>query len=123
MSLPKSIDRMEHCVAEVPKSTADCSISTNQELVVDDQPRCPQGLFESTDWSMRDFDHVEEIGRGKDTIIYKAVCLRLGGGMEVAIKVYDRSKVTSTKLRAIKREIAMMMYFSRKRYDFFSIHA
>lgn len=48
----------------------------------------------------------------RDTVIYNATCPKLGC-RRVAVKVYDKQKVQSTKLRAIKREIAMMMYFSR----------
>ena len=36
-------------------------------------------------------------------------------GLEVAIKVYERGKVSSTKLRAIKREIAMMRFFAARK--------
>jgi len=50
----------------------------------------------------------------RDTIIYSATCPRLGG-RTAAVKVYEKSKVAPTKLRAIKREIAMMMFFQRKR--------
>ena len=50
----------------------------------------------------------------RDTIIYSATCPRLGGRI-AAVKVYDRAKVAPTKLRAIKREIAMMMFFHRKK--------
>ena len=34
----------------------------------------------------------------------------------MAVKKYDKSKVSSTKLRAIKREVAIMLYLARKRY-------
>lgn len=50
----------------------------------------------------------------RDTVIYSAVCPKLGN-RRVAVKVYDRQKVQPTKYRAIKREIAMMMFFSAKR--------
>lgn len=50
----------------------------------------------------------------QDTVIYSAVCARLGG-RRVAVKVYDKTKVQATKYRAIKREIAMMMFFMRKK--------
>jgi hypothetical protein len=49
----------------------------------------------------------------RDTIIYSATCPRLSGRV-AAVKVYDKAKVAPTKLRAIKREIAMMMFFQRK---------
>lgn len=50
----------------------------------------------------------------RDTVIYSAVCPKMGG-RRVAVKVYDKQKVQPTKYRAIKREIAMMMYFTNKR--------
>lgn len=51
----------------------------------------------------------------RDTVIYGGCCRKLQG-IEVAVKKYDKSKVSSTKLRAIKREVAMMLYLARKRY-------
>ena len=51
----------------------------------------------------------------QDTVIYSAICARLGG-RRVAVKVYDKALLQSTKLRAIKREVAMMMYFMRMRW-------
>mmetsp|Transcript_6896 Transcript_6896/g.13734 ORF Transcript_6896/g.13734 Transcript_6896/m.13734 type:complete len:477 (+) Transcript_6896:465-1895(+) len=97
-----------------------------------DQPRCPIGIFHERNWDIgKDFERIVEVGRGKDTIIYKAFCKRLQNvstdvsvgdipeaeqqGLEVAIKVYERGKVSSTKLRAIKREIAMMRYFASRK--------
>jgi hypothetical protein len=53
--------------------------------------------------------------RCRDTVIYSALCPKLGN-TRVAIKVYDKHKVQPTKYRAIKREIAMMMYFTNKRW-------
>ena len=50
----------------------------------------------------------------RDTIIYSAVCPRLGG-RTIAVKVYNKEKVSASKLRAIKREIAMMIFFGRKK--------
>lgn len=50
----------------------------------------------------------------QDTLIYSAFCPKLGN-RRVAVKVYDKTKVQATKYRAIKREIAMMIYFMRKR--------
>lgn len=32
------------------------------------------------------------------------------------MKKYDKAKVSSTKLRAIKREVAIMLFLARKRY-------
>lgn len=47
-------------------------------------------------------------------MIYSASCPRLADRL-VAVKVYDRQKIAATKLRAIKREIAMMMFFQRQK--------
>ena len=83
-------------------------------------PKFPAGLFERRDWDIgRDFGDLVEIGKGKDTIIYKGTCRRPLGvtqevGKTVAIKVYSKNKVTHTKLRAIKREVAMMAFLERK---------
>lgn len=33
----------------------------------------------------------------------------------MAVKVYDKQRLASTKVRAIKREVAMMLYFMRQR--------
>lgn len=59
--------------------------------------------------------HSNVMIRLQDTVIYSAVCPKLGTSKRVAVKVYDKTKVQATKYRAIKREIAMMMYFMRKR--------
>lgn len=53
-------------------------------------------------------------------MIYKGHCKKAiipGGvsGFEVAIKVYFKNKVSHTKLRAIKREVAMMQYLDLKK--------
>ena len=53
-------------------------------------------------------------------MIYKGFCKKAivpGGasGLEVAIKVYFKNKVSHTKLRAIKREVAMMQYLEVKK--------
>jgi hypothetical protein len=42
------------------------------------------------------------------------MCPRLGNA-KVAIKTYDRQRVTPTKLRAIRREAAVMMLLNRKK--------
>ncbi|KAK9818301.1 hypothetical protein WJX72_010298 [[Myrmecia] bisecta] len=43
-----------------------------------------------------DFQHQEPIGKGKDSVIYKAVCVKLGGKL-VAVKVYTKLKLSSSK--------------------------
>ncbi|RMZ52998.1 hypothetical protein APUTEX25_001117, partial [Auxenochlorella protothecoides] len=81
-----------------------------------DSPVFPPNFFESCPWSIQnDFQSLKEVGKGKDTVIYSAVCLPLGNKI-VAVKIYDKSRLASTKVRAIKREVAMMLYFMRHRY-------
>lgn len=88
----------------------------NESKERQDVPLCPPEVFADTGngWSLDDFEELKEIGRGKDTVIYGGCCRKLQG-IEVAVKKYDKSKVSSTKLRAIKREVAMMLYLARKR--------
>ena len=50
----------------------------------------------------------------RDTVIYSGKCVPLGN-KTVAVKVYDKQRLASTKVRAIKREVAMMLYFMRQR--------
>ena len=49
----------------------------------------------------------------RDSVIYAAHCDKLGG--QVAVKVYSKDRTSASKLRAIKREAAMMVYLSKKR--------
>lgn len=83
-------------------------------------PKFPHGLFNRRDWDVgRDFGSLTEIGRGKDTVIYRGVCMKPLGvsqevGRSVALKVYFKNKVSHTKLRAIKREVAMMAFMERR---------
>ncbi len=51
----------------------------------------------------------------RDSIIYAATCYKLGGKV-VALKVYERSKLSSSKMRAIRREISIMNYVTQKKY-------
>lgn len=50
----------------------------------------------------------------RDTVIYSASCVRFGN-QKVALKVYNKERLAATKIRAIKREIAMMIYFQKHR--------
>lgn len=52
----------------------------------------------------------------RDSIIYSATCEKLKN-QQVAIKMYNKAKLSPSKLRAIKREAAMMIYMTRKRYS------
>jgi hypothetical protein len=49
----------------------------------------------------------------RDSVIYAACCAKLGG--KVAVKVYQKSRTSASKLRAIKREAAIMVYLLKKR--------
>ncbi|KAK9792679.1 hypothetical protein WJX73_008910 [Symbiochloris irregularis] len=60
-----------------------------------------------------DFRDQVVIGRGKDSTIYSATCIPLKGQC-VAVKLYNKQKLSTSKLRAIKREAAMMTYITRK---------
>ena len=51
----------------------------------------------------------------RDCVVYSAFCHTLDG-RRVAVKVYEKSKLSTSKLRAVKREAAMMIYMTRKRY-------
>lgn len=53
----------------------------------------------------------------RDSIIYSANCGKLKDQM-VAIKMYNKTKLSPSKMRAIKREAAMMIYMTRKRCGF-----
>ncbi len=50
----------------------------------------------------------------RDCVVYSAYCQKLEG-RRVAVKVYEKSKLSASKLRAVKREAAMMIYMTRKR--------
>ena len=50
----------------------------------------------------------------RDCVVYSAYCHKLEG-RRVAVKVYEKSKLSASKLRAVKREAAMMIYMTRKR--------
>ena len=57
----------------------------------------------------------------RDSVIYAAHCDKLGG--QVAVKVYSKDRTSASKLRAIKREAAMMVYLSKKRCALGESHA
>jgi len=50
----------------------------------------------------------------RDSIIYQASCPRLGP-VPVAVKVYELAALSASKLRAVRREAAMMIYLKRSR--------
>lgn len=47
-------------------------------------------------------------------MVYSSHCNKLDG-RKVAVKVYEKSNLSPSKLRAVKREAAMMIYMTRKR--------
>ena len=50
----------------------------------------------------------------RDCVVYSSHCNKLDG-RKVAVKVYEKSNLSPSKLRAVKREAAMMIYMTRKR--------
>lgn len=52
----------------------------------------------------------------RDCVVYSSHCHKLAG-RKVAVKVYEKSSLSPSKLRAVKREAAMMIYMTRKRCD------
>ena len=52
----------------------------------------------------------------RDCIVYSSHCSKLDG-RKVAVKVYEKSSLSASKLRAVKREAAMMIYMTRKRCE------
>ena len=52
----------------------------------------------------------------RDCVVYSSHCSKLDG-RKVAVKVYEKSSLSASKLRAVKREAAMMIYMTRKRYE------
>eukprot|EP00775_Hariotina_reticulata_P004227 gene4227-4476_t len=63
--------------------------------------------------SMDDFKHFKQIGKGKDCVVYSAVCDKLGGAT-VVLKVYDKAKISSIKQRSVRREARIMRYLTDK---------
>ncbi|KAK9807170.1 hypothetical protein WJX73_003400 [Symbiochloris irregularis] len=53
------------------------------------------------------------IGRGRGSTVYSAKCAALGG-RPFAIKIYSKDSVSSSKLKAIRREASLMVYTTRK---------
>ena len=51
----------------------------------------------------------------RDCVVYSSHCHKLEG-RKVAVKVYEKSSLSPSKLRAVKREAAMMIYMTRKRW-------
>ena len=64
-------------------------------------------------WRRHTVDATDGIASCRDSVIYAAYCAKLGG--QVAIKVYQKGRTSASKLRAIKREAAIMTYLSKKR--------
>ncbi len=58
----------------------------------------------------------------RDCVVYSSHCHKLEG-RKVAVKVYEKSSLSPSKLRAVKREAAMMIYMTRKRCDTLRHHS
>lgn len=106
-------------------------MSTHVEDVYDYMPAEPGYSPTVRAFKVSDFEDPVQIGKGKyvdrwkqwwprctfshrDSIIYAATCYKLGGKV-VALKVYERSKLSSSKMRAIRREISIMNYVTQKK--------
>ncbi|DBA66478.1 TPA: hypothetical protein ACH3X2_002450 [Trebouxia sp. C0005] len=79
-----------------------------------DKPSTSEFAGVRHDFRPEDFTNHVVIGRGKDSTIYSATCSKLKN-QQVAIKMYNKAKLSPSKMRAIKREAAMMIYMTRKR--------
>ncbi|KAL3148438.1 hypothetical protein ABBQ38_013889 [Trebouxia sp. C0009 RCD-2024] len=79
-----------------------------------DRPSTSDSTGSRNDFRPEDFTNHLIIGRGKDSTIYSANCSKLKD-QQVAIKMYNKAKLSPSKMRAIKREAAMMIYMTRKR--------
>lgn len=109
-------------------------MTTHADDVYDYMPAEPGYSPTVRAFKVSDFEDPVQIGKGKcvaacrwcltcappslahrDSIIYAATCYKLGGKV-VALKVYERSKLSSSKMRAIRREISIMNYVTQKKY-------
>ncbi|KAK9842596.1 hypothetical protein WJX81_008119 [Elliptochloris bilobata] len=95
----------QRAVERMGTSSADSTTSRETAFLKDGE-----GFF-----NFRPSDFIERtpIGKGKDSTIYATLCPKLG--MRVAVKVYDKGSLSPSKLRAVKREAAMMIMMQRKR--------
>ncbi|GBF89005.1 aurora like kinase [Raphidocelis subcapitata] len=64
--------------------------------------------------SMDDFANFRQIGKGKDSVVYSATCVKLGGA-SVVLKVYDKSRISAVKGRSVRREARIMRFLTDSR--------
>jgi hypothetical protein len=65
---------------------------------------------------MDEFSQFSTLGRGKDCVVYAALCEKLdGGASSVALKVYEKAKISAIKHRSVRREARIMRYLTDKR--------
>lgn len=64
--------------------------------------------------SMDDFTSFKAIGKGKDSVVYSAACPKLGGAT-VALKVYDKARISANKSRSVRREARIMRFLTDAR--------
>ncbi|GAX79937.1 hypothetical protein CEUSTIGMA_g7377.t1 [Chlamydomonas eustigma] len=67
--------------------------------------RCPAAMRHRDLWTINEFALVKEIGNGAVSSVYYALCKR--SCLKVAIKIYNKSKLTKLNLRQVEREISI----------------
>lgn len=66
--------------------------------------------------SMDDFSSFQTVGKGKDCVVYSALCQKLdGGNSSVVLKVYEKAQISTIKHRSVRREARIMRYLTEKR--------
>ncbi|GAX83095.1 hypothetical protein CEUSTIGMA_g10521.t1 [Chlamydomonas eustigma] len=66
---------------------------------------CPAALHQRESWSIQDFSLIKKVGSGAVSSVYYALCKR--SCFRVAIKIYNKSKLTRLNLKQIEREISI----------------
>lgn len=66
--------------------------------------RCPQAMMRDS-WHIKDFALVKEIGSGAVSCVYFALCRK--SCLRVAIKVYQKAKLSQLNAHQVQREIAI----------------
>eukprot|EP00878_Enallax_costatus_P001420 GHUV01001570.1.p1 GENE.GHUV01001570.1~~GHUV01001570.1.p1 ORF type:complete len:566 (+),score=155.75 GHUV01001570.1:219-1916(+) len=92
---------------------AEVAHSTNARSPGAASSKMEQQSTDSMLLSMDDFKHFKQIGKGKDCVVYAAICDKLNGA-SVVLKVYDKSKISAIKQRSVRREARIMRYLTDK---------
>ncbi|GFR49704.1 hypothetical protein Agub_g11855 [Astrephomene gubernaculifera] len=64
---------------------------------------CPRAMLNREYWSIKDFALVKEVGSGAASTVYYALCRK--STKPVAIKMYNKSKLSKLNRRQVEREI------------------